>query len=303
MAADSAADCSQADTSTPWVSLLSDYGVDDVFVGVCKGVLAKIAPRVRILDICHLIAPQDVVHGATALASAVPYLPVGVHVGLVDPLRADPVRGIAVKTTDGSVLVGPDNGLLSRAWAALGGAEAAYELTNDDWWLTARSGSFRGRDVFAPVAGHLSNGVPLEEMGPTVAVSSLARIDTRAPQVDDDHVHAEVVNVDHFGNLSLNCVRADLEAAGISAGDTVEVRCSGRSITVPFTEGVGQGSAGRLVLCEDSFRQVMLAVNLGHAAQTLRTQRGDPVVVSRVSGRPAAGDSSSHPVAARPATA
>ncbi len=267
---------------TVWVTFLSDYGLDDVFVGVCKGVLARVAPHVRILDVCHLIAPQDVVHGATALASAVPYLPVGIHLGLVDPLREETVRGIAVRCADGSVFVGPDNGVLSMAWQQAGGATAAYELTNEDLWGTAATRSFRGRDVFAPVAGHLANGVDLAEVGPQLDLGGLVRLAVPQPTVDEDHVHAEIVSVDHFGNLALNCRRSDLEAAGIVLGDTVEVRAQGRSHNVPFRPSVGDLVPGRLGVCEDSFRSVILAVNRGHAATSLRIGRGDPVVVARL---------------------
>src|SRR5207245_908682 len=104
----------------------------------------------------------------------------------------------------------------------------------------------------------------------------------RAATVDDDHVHAEVAGVDHFGNLSLNCHRADLEAAGIALGDTVELRCSGRTMHVPFTVTYGDVPPGRVAVCEDSFRAVQIAVNLGHAGRTLRVGRGDPLVISRL---------------------
>lgn len=268
-----------------WVTFLSDYGLDDVFVGVCKGVIAQRAPHVRIIDICHQIQRQDVRQGASVFAAAVPYLPQGVHLALVDPMQRTPMRGVAVQTASGSVLLGPDNGVLSLAWDRLDGAEAAYEIANEELWLPRHSRTFRGRDVFAPVAAHLAAGAPLATVGPPVAPGELARISFREATVDDDHVHGEVLNVDHFGNLSLNLARADLEAAGMTLGDRVELRCSGRSIEIPFTLTYGDVQPGRLALCEDSFRSVMLAVNLGSAADALRVRRGDPVVVSRVAQR------------------
>ena len=265
-----------------WITFLSDYGLDDVFVGVCKGVIAQHAPHVRIVDICHQIERQDVRHGASVLAAAMPYLPQGVHLALVDPMQREPMRGIAVQTGAGSVLLGPDNGVLSLAWERLDGVQAAHEIANEELWLPRHTRTFRGRDVFAPVAAHLAAGAPLRSVGPAVPAEELARISFRQATVDDDHVHGEVLNVDHFGNLSLNVARADLEAAGMSLGDRVELRCSGRSIEVPFTLTYGDVQPGRLALCEDSFRAVMIAVNLGSAATTLRVRRGDPVVVSRL---------------------
>lgn len=270
-----------------WVTFLSDYGLDDVFVGVCKGVIAQRAGHVRIIDICHLVEPQDVRQGATVFASAMPYLPRAVHLALVDPMHEAAARGVAVQTGNGSVLLGPDNGVLSLAWDALGGATSGYEIANADLWLPRHSRTFRGRDVFAPVAAHVASGQPLEVVGPALRVEDLTRIRLRPAIIDDDHVHGEVFNVDHFGNLSLNVARADLEAAGMSLGDTVELRCSGRTMTLPFTLTYGEVAPSRLALCEDSFRSVMIAVNLGSAARTLGVGRGDAIVVSRVA-QPAA---------------
>ena len=118
-----------------WVTFLSDYGLDDSFVGVCKGVMARMATDVKIIDICHNVAPQDVEHGATALAAALPYLPRGVHLALVDPIKPRTVRGVAVRTADGSVLLGPDNGVTSLGWAPLGGAVAGFGLLTLWLWL------------------------------------------------------------------------------------------------------------------------------------------------------------------------
>src|SRR5436190_12809944 len=117
-----------------WVTFLSDYGLDDVFVGVCKGVMAGLAPHVRILDVCHQIEAQDVEQGATALAASMPFLPVAVHLALVDPSHETPARGVVVETGDGSLLLGPDNGLLSLAWEARGGIVRAVEVTNEQLW-------------------------------------------------------------------------------------------------------------------------------------------------------------------------
>jgi S-adenosylmethionine hydrolase len=265
-----------------WVTFLSDYGHDDVFVGVCKGVIAGIAPDVRVIDVCHLIAPQDVESGAHALAAAAPFMPRAVHLAMVDPQHETPVRGVVVRTKDDSILIGPDNGLMSYAWEVRGGVDSAVEIANSDLWLAHIHATFRGRDVFAPVAGHLASGRPLKDVGPPVKPATLVELPVRAATVDDDHVHAEIRAVDHFGNVSLNLARADLEAAGIALGDTVELRCNGRTLAVRFTHSFGEVPTGRLTLCEDSFRAIQLAVNAGRANQELRVNPGDPVVIARV---------------------
>ncbi|MCA1824821.1 MAG: S-adenosyl-l-methionine hydroxide adenosyltransferase family protein [Mycobacteriales bacterium] len=269
-------------TSHPWITFLSDYGLDDAFVGVCHGVLARIAPEARVIDVCHQIAPQDVAEGATTLAAAMEYLPVGVHLAIVDPGVGTRRRGVAVLTGSGSILVGPDNGVGSLAWPALGGVTSAHEITNTELFLKNPSKTFHGRDVFAPVTAHLANGVELAKVGGEIDPQSLIQIDLRDPVVDDDHVHGEVRSVDHFGNLSLNMRRSDLEAAGIQLGDTVELRVGGRALQVPFTVTFGQVPPGRIAVCEDSYRHITVAVNLGHASKTLRAHRGDPIVLSRV---------------------
>lgn len=266
-----------------WLTFLSDLGFEDAFVGVCKGVVARTAPEVQILDVLHLVAPQDVEQGAAVLASALPYLPApAVHLALVDPFRAAPVRGVAVRTGDGSTFVSPDNGLTSQCWALAGGAVSAHVLDDPRWWHPTPARTFRGRDVYAPVAARLAAGLAVEEVGSAVPVEELERITLRAPTVDDDHVHGEVVMVDHFGNLTLNLRRAELEAAGIHLGDTVELRCGGKARHVPFTLTYGEVPRGRLAVCEDSFRTVTVAVNMGSASAALRARRGDPLVISRV---------------------
>ena len=266
-----------------WLTFLSDYGFEDAFLGVCKGVIARTAPQVQVLDVMHLVHPQDVEQGAAVLASAVPYLPVpAVHLALVDPFGAAPVRGVAVRTADGSTFVAPDNGLTSQAWAPAGGPVVAHVLDNHDLWHPTPARTFRGRDVFAPVAARLADGLAIEEVGTRIELDELSRIPLRSPTVDDDHVHGEIVMVDHFGNLTLNMHRTDLEAAGIQIGDRVELRCGGKTLTVPFTLTYGEVPRGRVAVCEDAFRTVTVAVNQGSAAGSLRARRGDPLVIARL---------------------
>lgn len=265
-----------------WLTFLSDYGVEDAFLGVCKGVIARTSPEVRVLDVLHLVAPQDVEQGAAVLASAVPYLPVpSVHLALVDPFRATAARGVAVRTADGSTFVSPDNGVTSLAWEVAGGAVVAHVLDNAALWSPTPARTFRGRDVFSPVAARLAAGMDISEVGTAVEVDELERLAVRLPTVEADHVHGEVVQVDHFGNLTLNLQRAHLEQAGITLGDEVELRCSGKSLVVPFLLTYGEVGRGRLAVCEDAFSTVTVAVNQGSAAQRLRAGRGEPLVISR----------------------
>lgn len=263
-----------------WLAFLSDYGHDDTFVGVCHGVVARLAPQVRILDICHQVPPQDVRQGALMLAGAWPYLPPGVRLAMVDPVAAQAPRPVALTCSDGSILVAPDNGLGSLAWAGAG-VERAYHITNAELWLPRPSLTFRGRDIFAPVAARLAAGGDIAEVGPEIDPAGLLTLTVAPAVIHGDHVHGEVLAVDHFGNLALTMQRADLEAAGLGLGDTVELRFGGRSLLVPLAVTYGEVPPGRLAVCDDAYRRVTVAVNLGHAGRTLRAAPGDPVVIGR----------------------
>jgi S-adenosyl-L-methionine hydrolase (adenosine-forming) len=264
-----------------WITFLSDYGLDDNFVGVCRGVMAGIAPHAQVIDVTHAVAAQDVRQGATVLAQSVPFMPDGVHLAVVDPAVGTPRAAVGMEA-GGSVLVGPDNGLLGWAAGALGGIKRAHALANPDYQLPRVSKTFHGRDVFAPAAAHLAAGVDLSAFGPELDPEALERLAPPSSRVDDDHIHGEVVLVDHFGNVALNVSRAELESVGVVLGDRVQVRMGGQTWRMPFAETFASVPAGRMVLHEDSFRLLTVAVNQGRAAERLGARTGDPIVVSRV---------------------
>lgn len=265
-----------------FITFLSDYGLEDEFVGVCRGVMRRFAPDAEVLDIVHGLPPQDVRAGATALAQALPYMPEAVHLAVVDPGVGTKRRSVVIETEGGSPLVGPDNGLLWLGATALGGATAAYSIENIDLLPTEPSRTFHGRDIFAPIAGRLASGLDASEVGPPIAVEDLIQLGLQAPRVDDDHVHAIVNSIDHFGNLQLNVARQDLEGIGVLLGDQLEVRIGGRAYTVPWGQAFSEVPAGRLVLLEDAHRWISLAVNQGNARTTLEAGRADPVILARV---------------------
>jgi S-adenosyl-L-methionine hydrolase (adenosine-forming) len=266
-----------------WISFTSDYGLEDHFVGVCHGVMARVAPGVRVIDVTHAVAAQDVRHGALVLAQAVPYLPRAVHLAVVDP-GVGTGRGAVAVQAGGQVLVGPDNGLLGWAAEALGGVERVHALQNPAYRLEPVSRTFHGRDLFAPAAAHLAAGVDPAELGPEMDPGRLVRLERTGPQVDGDRVRASVVAVDHFGNLALDLRRQDLERVGVAAGDPVEVRVGGRAHRLVFGETFASVPAGDLVLHEDSFGSLAVAVNRGRAAERLGARPGHPVEVARPEG-------------------
>lgn len=270
-----------------FVTFLTDYGLEDEFVGVCHGVIKKIAPDVQIIDISHGIPPQDVAAGANVLGQAVPFMPPAVHLAVVDPGVGTHRRPVVIGTKDGPPLVGPDNGLLWLAAQKLGGVVQAHEITNSELFLRIPSNTFHGRDVFSPVAARLALGVSPEQVGPAIPVDELVTLEIPTARVDDDHVHGQVVQADHFGNLQLNVHRADLEGAGIMLGDDLEIRVGGKAYGVPFREAFAEVPQGRLALLEDSYRHITIVVNQGHAAKHLEARRGDPVILARAPKQPA----------------
>ena len=265
-----------------FVTFLSDYGLEDEFVGVCRGVMKRFAPEVEIIDIAHGVPPQDIHAGATVLAQAVPYMPPAVHLAVVDPGVGTGRRAIVIGTAMGPPLIGPDNGLLWPAAQALGGATQAFAVENRSLFLESPSRTFHGRDIFAPVAARLALGMPPEEVGPACDVDSLVKLEQPAAQVDDDHIHARIVQIDHFGNLQLNVVRADLHAVGILLGDELEVRIGGRSFGPIYGHAFSEVGAGKLIVIEDSYKWITLAANQGSAERLVEARRGDPVVLARV---------------------
>jgi S-adenosyl-L-methionine hydrolase (adenosine-forming) len=266
-----------------WITFLTDYGLQDSYVGVCHGVMARIAPHARVIDLSHAIGPQDVRQGAMVLAQSVAYLPEAVHLAVVDP-GVGTRRGQVALQAGGRVLVGPDNGLLVLAAEALGGIERAHALANPDYQLSPVSRTFHGRDVFAPAAAHLAAGVEPAAFGPELDPAGLVRVPFPTATVDDGRLIAEVLSVDHFGNLLLSFGHAELERAGLRLGDPVEIRVGERSFGAAVGETFAAVPEGALVVHEDSSRRIAISQNRGRAAERLQARTGDSVVLSR-SGR------------------
>jgi len=259
-----------------WVTFLTDYGRSDAFVGTCHGVIARIAPRVRVIDVTHAVPAFDVEQGALLLASALPYLPSAVHLAVVDPGVGTARRPVAVEAADGAIFVGPDNGLLSLAWAAAGGASRAVLLDRPAYWLSAQpSATFHGRDVFAPVAAHLAAGVPLANVGSEVDPDRLRRVAIEPALVAEGEVRSRVLSVDGFGNVALNATADDLVEAGFAVGDRVGV--ANREAT--YVETFGDVPAGEVAVLVDSAGRVALAVNGGSAASVLALAPRTPVAL------------------------
>ena len=267
------------------ISFLSDYGTRDEFAGVVRSVIRDIAPHAHVIDLTHEIAPFDVRAGALALARSIAYVPEGVVLAVVDPGVGSARRPIAIEVAGGAgIFVGPDNGLLAPAVAIAGGAERAVELSNADYRLEGASTTFDGRDIFGPAAAYLCNGVDLTELGPEIDPALLMPSAVPLPRHEDDHVIAEVLWVDRFGNCQLNVGPEDLPAAwgstlSLELPDPVEIgaritRAARRATTF---SAIGGGIG--LVL--DSTGMLAVCIDRQSASQELRIDVGDQVVLAQ----------------------
>jgi S-adenosylmethionine hydrolase len=252
------------------ITLTTDFGTSDWFVGTMKGVMLKIHPRARIVDLTHEIAPGNIRAGAFALAASAPYFPNGtVHVAVVDPGVGGARRAIAIRTRR-YVFIGPDNGVLSLA-AANEEVRSVRVLQNEGLFLKHISRTFHGRDIFAPVAAHLSQGTGFRKLG--ARAGSYVQVDWPQPFVDADGVRGEVVYLDRFGNAITN-----IPADAVPAGDRVEVWMK-RTQVGTLESSYESVPAGAPVAVVGSTGFVEVAVNTGSAARVLALKPGDPIRV------------------------
>jgi len=263
------------------ITFLSDYGTDDEFAGVCRGVIARIAPDARVIDLSHGIRRHDVRHGAGVLANVLPYSPPGIHLAVVDPGVGTGRRAVAVRTGDDDrILVGPDNGLLWPAAERLGGAVDAVDVSISAVRLEPVSATFHGRDVFAPVAAALADGARPVDLGEPVSVDDLARLERRAPRIEPGrNVSASVAYVDRFGNATLDLAESEARAGGLKPDGTVIVDVGATTHHATYAVTFADVPEGSLLLYLDSYGNLSLAVNRGSASALLRLEPGDEVVL------------------------
>ena len=260
-----------------FITFLSDFGLQDDFVGTCHGVITRIAPKATVIDITHGIEPLAVLQGAIVLANTVPYMPDGVHLAVVDPGVGSGRRALAVRDASGRFYVGPDNGLLVPSAEKHGGVEGAWELTNTAYMLEPMSRTFHGRDVFAPAAAYLSVGVEPGELGPPVEPESLVHLELPAPEIEGSRIMATVLYVDRYGNVQLNLARSDMEQVGIVPGRRIELDLGMDRYYATAARTFADARPGDIILYEDSYRNISIAINVGDAASVISARVGDRV--------------------------
>jgi S-adenosylmethionine hydrolase len=264
-----------------FISFLSDYGTEDEFVGVCHGVIAQRAPHAQVIDVTHAIPRHDVLAGALTLAAAVEFLPRGVLLAVVDPGVGTERRALALACArEGRVLVGPDNGLLGPAAERLGGVTRAVDISDTPERLHPTSGTFHGRDVFAPVAAALAAGAPLQALGKPIDIDALVALALPRAKAVERGLLAHALHRDGFGNLALDVSREQLLELGLSPESALVVERGALRRPARWLSAFAQAPAGELLLYEDSWGMLALAVNLGSAAELLGVHTGDELLLS-----------------------
>lgn len=267
--------------SAPVITFLSDYGHADDFVGVCHGVIATICPEARVIDVTHGVGRHDVRAGALILAGALPYLPVGVHLAVVDPDVGAERRAVALRLADERVLVGPDNGLLAPAADVGGGAVEAVEIATSPFRLEPVSATFHGRDIFAPVAARLAAGAALAEAGQPCDPGRLVGLELPRPRREAGTLVSHALYVDRFGNVQLDVEHDDLADSGVKLGHRVELTVpSGGLEEAQFARTFADVGPGQLLIYEDAYRRLALAVSHGDAAARLGLAVDDEVRIT-----------------------
>ena len=234
---------------------------------MCHGVIKRIAPDAEVIDLTHGIAPTNVLQGALVLANMLPYMPEGVHLAVVDPGVGGERKPLALRGGDGRIYVGPDNGLLLLAAERLGGVEAAVELAESAYRLEPVAQTFHGRDIFAPAAAHLAAGLELGALGPAVPLDELVRLELPPPEVGTRRIRTTVVTIDRFGNVQLNLTSAELDRVGIEPDSQVEVAVGFERYFAVAASTFAEVRRGDIVLYENAYRTISLAINQGNAAE------------------------------------
>jgi S-adenosylmethionine hydrolase len=247
------------------IVFMTDFGVLDDSVAICRGVMYSIVPEVRIVDLTHQVTPFSILDGARFLYGATPYYPAGtVFVVVVDPTVGSTRKAIVAKSKRGQYFVLPDNGLITLV-EQRDGMEAVHEITNTDWMIgTKLSSTFHGRDIFSPVGAHVARGDDWTKVGPEMPVASLVRLELKAAQVDTHGATAEVIATDGpFGNLVTNLDGDDFLKLGYQRGQEVPVKVAGKEMKMKFVRTFSDVPLKQPLLYIDSRGRLGLAVNQG----------------------------------------
>jgi S-adenosylmethionine hydrolase len=262
------------------ISFLTDFGDEDGWVAACKGQILSIAPETRFINISHHIPRFDIRKGALVLASTLPYLPVGIHIVIIDPGVGSSRKSVIVRVGRGDIMIGPDNGVLALAAERMDGVDRAIEITNAEFLPETICPTFHGRDIFSPVAAHISLGREMESFGPELGSGRLAKKPWNDPCVVSGRIMGEIIDIDKFGTLRSN-IPSNLLQTEPTLKSPVKTTWGQKNWAVPLVRTFSDVLRGRELLLIDSSGFLSLAVNCGNAAKKLGCHVGDSVVIYR----------------------
>jgi S-adenosylmethionine hydrolase len=262
--------------STP-ITFLSDYGVEDEFVGVCHAVMARVAPGTQVIDLVHGIPRHDVRSAAIVLRRSLPYCQPGVHLAIVDPGVGGSRRGVALRTIEEDrLLVGPDNGLLSLAAQRFGGIAEIVDLARSKHRLEPVSHTFHGRDIFAPVAAALAAGAPLADAGDPIETDEFVQLEMPLAHPSGvGELTAHAVAFDRYGNVTLDVEHDELTSIGLRLGQGVTIN----GVDAVYGSTFSDAAVGNLLVYQDPYRTLSVAVNRGSARDRLALQHDDTLTI------------------------
>ncbi len=266
------------------ITLMTDYGYRDPYVGVLKGVIKSINPEVEIIDLTHGIERQNVLEAAVMLAVSAKYFPPGtIFIVVVDPGVGSARRALVIETTH-YILVGPDNGCLTIL-AEQDGVKRVFDISNTKYKLPIVSQTFHGRDIFAPVAAWISRGVPLEDIGVEISYNSVIKIVVEKPIVDLENksIKGRVLYIDIFGNIMTNITEKELDTLRVQLGSKLNVLVNSKRIMCTYETSFSKVPVGDYACYLNSWNYLEVAVNMNNAAEKLRVKQGDYIVISKQS--------------------
>lgn len=270
--------------ATRVICFLSDFGLADDYVGLCKAVISRLTPAANVIDLAHELPGFGLEYGAEMLEHATRYMPAdAVYLAVIDPGVGTDRRALALRTSMGARLVGPDNGLLLLAADSLGGVEEAVSLTDDRYHIHPVSSTFHGRDIFSPIAARLAADTPISHLGENVDPASLVRLDLPdAAIVTAEGIQTRILAVDRYGNVRLSATQ---DVPGFEFGSLLRVETPEGTLKCRYAETFGGSAVGDLLVVPDSHRRLSLSINQGNAAKALGLKVGQRVGISLLEDR------------------
>ena len=260
------------------ISFASDFGNSDGSVGVVKGVINRVDPDLKIIDISHGIPAQNIKYGSLLLMRAIQYIPQGVLLAVVDPGVGSDRKPIAIKT-DWGVMIGPDNGLLNLACATVGGAQQAFALENENWIIPHEGETFHARDIFSPFAAAYASGqLQLEEFGQELNLEDLKQYLIPLTDITEKEIKGEVLYVDHFGNCQTNISPEELKEKNFKVGDTLSLTIENQELTSKWCSNY-QNTTGGVGVVTDSWGMISIFLSNGDVSKLLNCKDGSKVTI------------------------